>query len=91
MKIEKFEVKVPSKSGKKTYVVKQYALYPSEDYILINKLTGLEVRNFVVVQSESEIANYEEVEDQSFVNYSTKTKNQCYFLTNQNQKYQKIC
>ena len=63
MKIEKFEVKVPSKSGKKTYVVNQYALYPSEDCILINKLTGLEVRNFVVVQSESEIANYEEVED----------------------------
>ena len=63
MKIEKFEVKVPSKSGKKIHVIKQYALYPSGDCILINKLTGLEVRNFVVVQSESEIANYEEVED----------------------------
>ena len=63
MKIEKFEVKVPSKSGKKINVVKQYALYPSENCILINKLTGLEVRNFIVVQSESEIANYEEVEE----------------------------
>ena len=63
MKIEKFEVKVPSKSGKKIYVVRQYALYSSEGCILINKLTGLEVRNFVVVQSESEIVNYEEVEE----------------------------
>ena len=63
MKIEKFKVKVTSKSGKKTYVVNQYALYHSEDCILINKLTGLAVRNFIVVQSESEIANYEEVED----------------------------
>ena len=63
MKIEKFDVKVPSKSGQKTDVVQQYALYPSEDCILINKLAGLEVRNFIVVQSESEIANYEEVEE----------------------------
>lgn len=63
MKITESEIKVPSTSGKRVYVVKQYTLTPDEDCILVNKLTGLEIRSFVVVQSEAEIANYEEIED----------------------------
>ena len=63
MKIVEKELKVPTKSGKIKTVI-QYMISPDTDYILRNKLTGLIIRTFIVVQSRAAIDNFEEIEDE---------------------------
>lgn len=57
MKIRESNLKVHTESGE-IHTVVQYVLSPEKGYILKNKITGLTVKNFIVVGSKNEINNY---------------------------------
>ena len=43
--------------------VESFAIYPAENKVLRNKITGTIVRHLLVLSSEQAIVNYEEIDD----------------------------
>lgn len=61
MNIKETEIEIVIAEGKKPKKLKRYILTPDDGCILQNKRTGRKIYSFIVVHSEKEIADYEDV------------------------------